>query len=229
MRAHLVRRLSILLATITALFAPLRASAQRATRLASSPARPKHTGSRRPACRRIRSASSTRDAVIDLATKPTRFVVHVSADNRYRLYVNGVQVSSGPQRSDASHWRYETVDLAPQLAAGANVIAAVVWNWGPHHPVAQHSLRTAFLLQADSPNEAAANTGPGWKLLRDSAYAEERVRNDDVRAYYAAAQGERVDGARYPWGWERRDFDDSRWYAIPASPRGAGGEPADRR
>ena len=84
----------------------------------------------------------------------------------------------------------------------------------------------AFLLQADSPNEAAANTGPGWKLLRDSAYAEVRVRNDDVRAYYAAAQGERVDGARYPWGWERRDYDDSRWYAIPASPRGTDGEPA---
>src|SRR6476659_10913208 len=29
----------------------------------------------------------------DLPAIPTRFVVHVSADNRYRLYVNGVQVS----------------------------------------------------------------------------------------------------------------------------------------
>jgi len=164
--------------------------------------------------------------MLDLAAKPARFVVHVSADNRYRLYVNGVQVSSGPQRSEAAHWRYETIDLAPHLAAGSNVIAAVVWNWGPHHPVAQHSVRTAFLMQADSPNEATANTGPGWKLLRDSAYDEVRVSNDDVRAYYAAAQGERVDGSRYPWGWERRAFDDSRWYTIPAMPRAGGGEPA---
>src|SRR4051812_41922148 len=117
-----------------------------------------------------------------LSAKPSRFVVHVSADNRYRLFVNGVEVSSGPQRSDVSHWRYETVDLAPSLVAGPNVIAAVVWNWGPHHPVAQHSLRTALLVQADSPNEAVANTGPGWKLLRDSAYAEVRVTNDDVHA-----------------------------------------------
>src|SRR2546423_14949945 len=30
-------------------------------------------------------------------TAPSRLVVHVSADNRYRLYVNGVQGSSGPQ------------------------------------------------------------------------------------------------------------------------------------
>ena len=158
---------------------------------------------------------------IQLAARPSRFVVHVSADNRYRLYVNGVQVASGPQRSDAMHWRYETVDLAPQLRTGANVIAAVVWNWGPHHPVAQHSLRTAFLVQADGPGEAAANTGPGWKLLRDSAYSEVRVTSDDVRgAYYAAAQGESVDGARYPWGWERAEYDDGAWFTIPASERG---------
>ncbi|HEV7389597.1 MAG TPA: hypothetical protein VGN73_13380, partial [Gemmatimonadaceae bacterium] len=41
-----------------------------------------------------------RSFVLDKA--PTRFVVQVSADNRYRLYVNGVQVSSGPQRSDVT-------------------------------------------------------------------------------------------------------------------------------
>jgi hypothetical protein len=158
--------------------------------------------------------------VLELGAKPARFLVHVSADNRYRLYVNGTQLSSGPQRSDAMHWRYESVDLAPALRAGRNVIAALVWNWGPHHPVAQHSIRTGFLLQGDSPAEAVANTGPGWKLLRDSAYAEVLVANADVRAYYAAAHGESVDGARYPWGWTAPDYDDGGWYAIPAMARG---------
>ncbi|MEO8337351.1 MAG: alpha-L-rhamnosidase C-terminal domain-containing protein [bacterium] len=151
----------------------------------------------------------------DLASTPDRFVVHVSADNRYRLYVNGVQVSSGPQRSDVAHWRYETVDIAPHLHSGANTIAAVVWNWGPHHPVGQHSLRTAFLLQADSPREAVVNTGADWKLLRDTSYGELPVRPVDIRfAYYAAAQGEVVDGARYPWGWERADYDDREWRDV---------------
>jgi hypothetical protein len=107
----------------------------------------------------------------ELATKPARFVVHVSADNRYRLYVNGVQVASGPQRSDVTHWRYETVDLAPNLHAGRNVIAALVWNWGAARPVAQFSHRTGFLLQGNSPLEASlVNTGAGWKVLRDPAY-----------------------------------------------------------
>src|SRR5919206_2975098 len=56
-----------------------------------------------------------------LPSVPPRFVVHVSADNRYRLYVNGALASSGPQRSDVEHWRYETIDLAPLLRPGRNV------------------------------------------------------------------------------------------------------------
>src|SRR3954466_12189222 len=47
-----------------------------------------------------------------LETKPERFVVHVSADNRYRLFVNGTLASWGPATSDLAHWNYETVDLA---------------------------------------------------------------------------------------------------------------------
>ena len=84
-----------------------------------------------------------------LSAVPSRFVVHVSADNRYRLYVNGILVSSGPQRSDVAHWRYETIDLAPQLRLGLNVLAATVWNWGAIRPIAQYSYRTGLLVQGD--------------------------------------------------------------------------------
>ena len=155
----------------------------------------------------------------ELATKPARFVVHVSADNRYRLYVNGedvaylyAQVSSGPQRSDVAHWRYETVDLAPYLRRGRNVIAAVVWNWGAARPVAQFSHRTGFLLQGDSPVEAAlVNTGTDWKVLRDLAYAPIVLTTASMGNYYAAAPGDSIDGSRYPWGWDRADYVDVAW------------------
>ena len=105
----------------------------------------------------------------------------MSADNRYRLFVNGEQVSSGPQRSDLMHWRYETVDLAPHLRAGRNVLAALVWNWGAERPVAQFSRQTAFLLQGDSPREAVVNSGPEWKVLR----------NDGLRADPGPRSGRR--------------------------------------
>jgi hypothetical protein len=155
----------------------------------------------------------------ELSSKPARFVVHVSADNRYRLYVNGedvaylyANVSSGPQRSDVAHWRYETIDLAPYLRRGRNVLAALVWNWGAARPVAQFSNRTGFLLQGDSQVEAAlVNTGTGWKVLRDSAYAPIVITTASMGNYYAAAPGDSIDGSRYPWGWERADYVDAAW------------------
>lgn len=162
----------------------------------------------------------------DLAAVPPSFVVHVSADNRYRLFVNGTLASSGPQRSDVTHWRYETVDLAPLLHAGHNELAAVVWNWGAERPVAQHSYRTGFLVQGDGAGEASlVNTGPGWKLLVDAAYAPIVITNATVGDYYAAGPGERVDANRYPWGWEGVDYDDSRWLTVSAPTRGGPAAP----
>jgi hypothetical protein len=155
----------------------------------------------------------------ELPARPTHFMLHVSADNRYRLFVNGVSVAVGPQRSDVAHWRYETVDIAPFLQSGRNVLAAVVWNWGAVRPVAQHSYRTAFLVQGDDSSAVLGNTGPDWKLLVDSAYAPIVITNATVAGYYAAGPGEHVDAARYPWGWERTDFDDSRWPAAQSLPR----------
>lgn len=163
----------------------------------------------------------------DLPAKPAEFIVHVSGDNQYRLYVNGEKVASGPQRGDVMHWRYETVDIAPHLRAGRNVIAALVWNWGAARPVAQHSNRSGFLLQGNSDREGSlVNSGAGWKVLLDSAYRFLPNAPGEVRGYFAAAPGESVDGARYPWRWEQTDFDDAAWFTLPAqAPGGRGGPP----
>ena len=155
--------------------------------------------------------------VLDLAARPTRFVVHLSADNRYQFFVNGQLVSSGPQRSDLMHWHYETVDVAPYLKPGRNVLGATVWNWGAYRPVAQFSRRTAFLLQAASANEAEANTGLNpWKVLRDSSYAPIPVTGPATGGYYAAPPGEMVDARRHPWGWEEPEYADEAWRTAGA-------------
>jgi alpha-L-rhamnosidase len=58
----------------------------------------------------------------DLEVVPSRFIVHVSADNRYKLYVNGKLVSLGPARGDIYNWSFETVDLAPYLNTKVEVL-----------------------------------------------------------------------------------------------------------
>jgi len=154
-----------------------------------------------------------------LAAKPERFVVHVSADNRYRLFANGQSVSTGPAQSGLLHWRFETVDLAPYLRAGNNVLAAVVWNGGlVGRPMAQISHRTGFVLQSDDPANKAVNTNSTWKVIEDTAYQQIVYKDNDPRFqwnYYVAGATERVDAAKYPWGWEQPAFDDSTW--LPAS------------
>ena len=108
---------------------------------------------------------------LDLTERPQRFVVHVTADNRYQLWVNGVRVVWGPARGDLNHWRYETVNLAAHLRPGRNVVAAVVWNYGELAPEAQTTWRTGFLIQGDSAAEKAVNSDETWKAARNPAYA----------------------------------------------------------
>jgi hypothetical protein len=79
--------------------------------------------------------------------KLSQFVVHVSPDNRYKLYVNEELVSVGPALGDIQHWNYEIIDLAPYLKSGNNIIAAQVWNEGNLRAVSQFSYRTGFYLQ----------------------------------------------------------------------------------
>ena len=51
----------------------------------------------------------------ELQDKQAEFLVHVSADNRYRLFVNGESVCFGPALGDINHYRYETIDIATFL------------------------------------------------------------------------------------------------------------------
>ena len=162
----------------------------------------------------------------DLTAKPMQFPVHVTGDNRYILYVNGVRVSEGPARGDLYHWRYESLDISPYLRAGRNALAAVVWNDGQYTGYAQISNETGFLLQGDTDAQAVVNTGANWKAVRDAAYTPNPIAADQVTGYFAIGPQEHFDAAKYPWGWEQTGFNDSRWLKARV---GSTGEPRGSR
>jgi len=164
---------------------------------------------------------------LELNAKPASYMVHVSADNRYQLLVNGRRVAWGPARGDLFHWRYETVDLAPYLIAGKNVLAATVWNFSELAPEAQITLQTGFLMQGDSEAERAADTGALWKGMRSSAYAPIEFTSGQMHGYYVAGPGDRVTGSAQPWGWETAGFDDSTWRPAAVVSISAGREASD--
>ena len=144
-----------------------------------------------------------------LNDKPASFVVHVSADNRYKLFVNGVMVSLGPARADLFHWNFETVDIAKYLQAGNNVMAAVVWNYGDYRPEHQISFRTGFILQGNSDKEKVVNSDTSWKCIIDSSYSP--LQPDLIYSYYVAGPGEKIDYAKYPVNWENNNYNDDGW------------------
>ncbi|MDP4187831.1 MAG: alpha-L-rhamnosidase N-terminal domain-containing protein [Bacteroidota bacterium] len=146
---------------------------------------------------------------------PASFIIHVSADNRYRLFVNGKPICSGPARGDLYNWYFETIDIAPFLHAGENVVAATVWNMGILAPVGQISNQTAFVLQGDGAIEQVVNTNSGWKVIKDESYQPcSRDNMERLRAYMVVGPGDRVDAAGYPWGWEQADYNDQNWKAA---------------
>lgn len=149
---------------------------------------------------------------ITLPALPSSYLIHVTADNRYRLFVNGSLVSSGPARGDLFNWFYETVDIAPFLKQGENTIAALVWNMGDLAPVAQVSNQTAFLLQGDTEAEKQVNTNSGWKVLKSTAYTPCSLNNGDrLGVYMVVGPGDQLDGNQYPWGWEKPGYNDISW------------------
>jgi alpha-L-rhamnosidase len=144
-----------------------------------------------------------------LTTKPASFVVHVSADNRYKLFVNGQFVSLGPARGDVFHWNFETVDLAEYLQSGKNVIAAIVWNYGEYRPEAQISYQTGFIMQGHGDNEKVINTNSTWKCKRDSSYTAKEPML--IYSYYVAGPGETINFNLALREWKTVAFNDASW------------------
>jgi len=142
--------------------------------------------------------------VLDLAQVPARFTVHVSADQRFVLFVNGQRVGIGPSRGDLYYWRFETFDLAPLLKPGRNLVAAVVWNFGKDAPVAQITDRTGFIAEADSEAEAALRTDKTWECAPEPGHQpwpEGLAALRAIGTYFVVGPGERLDAGLYDWDW----------------------------
>ena len=149
---------------------------------------------------------------IDISSIPSKYIIHVSADNRYRLFINGLSIGYGPARGDLYHWNFESFDIAPYLKKGKNTIAATVWNMAEHAAVAQISQETGFLLQSDLPENKAIDSNIQWKVSQDIAYSPCSTDNGArLWTYMVVGPGDRIDGNKYPWDWQNENFDDTNW------------------
>jgi hypothetical protein len=138
-----------------------------------------------------------------LPSAPQSVKVWMSADARYRLYINGRLAARGPvdQGRDyfggsTNHWFYDARDLTRYFTKGTNVIAAEVFRDWPINFTVSHG--PGFLFEAEVKEGGGTTTvasGANWH----SAAAEQFP---DASTYLPAKE---------PAGWRMPGFDDSAW------------------
>ncbi|REE86118.1 alpha-L-rhamnosidase-like protein [Paenibacillus taihuensis] len=137
--------------------------------------------------------------------------VKLTADSRYVLYVNGVQVGRGPVRSWPFELAYDEYEIGHLLKAGStNTIAVLVLHYG----VATFQYlrgRGGLLLQAASASEdgserVIATTDSSWVTSAHSGYDAFSSRISCQLAFT-----ERYDARSVDDSWKNVTFDDSGW------------------
>ena len=143
-----------------------------------------------------------------LAGAPTQVGAWLTADAKYRLYVNGRLVARGPvdigtdYAGGSTHrWFYDFRDLTRYFGPGSNVIAAEVFRqWPVGHTVSRG--QPGFLFEAEI-------TVPGQ--------AKVVVKSDATWRAAAAPQFPNpttFDAGAEPLGWRLAGFDEAAWAAC---------------
>jgi hypothetical protein len=134
----------------------------------------------------------------------------ISADSRYRLFVNGRRVQFGPAPCDPRSYEADPVDLARWLRPGANVIGVEVLYYG-HGEGTWPGGKPGFVfaLRVEETGGAAQEivSDDSWRAHLDRAH-----RPGQFKRWYLRALQEDFDARLQPAGWSEPGFKpDSSW------------------
>lgn len=133
----------------------------------------------------------------------TKFKIHVTADERYELFLDGKRIGRGPERGDRENWFFETYML--DLPAGNHTLVARTWWLGPDSPApyAQITVRPGFVLAAEDIEPETLNTGVAdWDCKILGGYST--VKPEMVWGTGAKVH---IKGSEFDWGFETGDGD----------------------
>ena len=102
---------------------------------------------------------------------PTSAPFIISADQSYKLHVNGRYVCRGPMRGQQENWHYDTVDLLPYLKKGHNWIAIEGHNPGVSTFSYHHKDAAGMICSANWDNGTKIfSNAKEWIAFRNTAY-----------------------------------------------------------
>ena len=129
----------------------------------------------------------------------------ITADTRYRAWINGQMVGDGPPQSQPYHQYYDERDISDHVHAGLNCIGVLV-----HFQGVQDATRGGLLAQVvDGQGLIQCATGNGdWRALVGEAWRQNTQFSGGNKI---GPFQEHVDLRRMPRGWLETGFDDRFW------------------
>jgi hypothetical protein len=153
-----------------------------------------------------------------LARKPAQATLFITADSRYKLWVNGQFVARGPARSYPENQAVDALDITAYLQTGPNRLAVHVYQPGYSHFSYLHRGAAGLLAYLVCDKQSTLVTDLSWRTRRDPSFAAQVPRV----SIYGTGVEERdlnlVDD------WTAPDYDDTGW-AIPRVVAPVGGYP----
>src|SRR5690625_1647775 len=155
---------------------------------------------------------------VDLYKVPEKLEIQISADSRYKLYVNGKLIEIGPSKGDNKIWYYDTVDLAPHLTQGKNILAVIILRY-PLEPAKGNAgiFRTqtpGLYLTGEYLNEngevISISADESWKCLREPNVKLFPEQEALAHLYFL----EEATGNPDTFGWMKENYQDSNWLSA---------------
>lgn len=144
----------------------------------------------------------------ELERAPAAAELWISADSRYKLWVNGAFVGRGPARCYPHAQAVDRVDVAAWLRPGKNAIAAQVYQPGYSHFAYVHRAAAGLLAWLRCDGQPILATGPSWRVRRDPSFASGVPRV----SIYGSGVEERDLALDEPW--RGVEYDDAGWAAA---------------
>ncbi len=145
----------------------------------------------------------------ELTEKPDSSRLYITGDSHYTLYVNGEFISRGPARSVAHHQSYDIIDIASRLKTGKNVLAIRVHHSG-NTVTFIDKVRPGLLFQLElhsKNNSVTIVSDQHTKVQNEEGWDTGTAQVDGSNM----AMVENVDLRKSSMGWEKPDFNDSKW------------------
>jgi len=136
-------------------------------------------------------------------------LLHITADSRYALFVNGKRVGFGPVRSWPFEQFYDTYSVKDYLVAGKNVISVLVTHYGIgtfQYIEGRGGLIAQLEFYKDGKIVDSVCTDKSWKNKPHTGFNRASVRISCQQAW-----AEIYDANKFDDRWTDIDFDDSNW------------------